>query len=105
MTHQVVSRSEWLAARTTLLAREKALTRLRDELNAERLALPWVKVDKEYVFDTQAGRKTLAELFDGRSQLVIYHFMFGPDWEGAAPAVPSWPIISTARWRISTTTT
>lgn len=85
MTHQVVSRSEWLAARTTLLAREKALTRLRDELNAERLALPWVKVDKEYVFDTQAGRKTLAELFDGRSQLVIYHFMFGPDWEAGCP--------------------
>lgn len=85
MTHQVVSRSEWLAARTTLLAREKALTRLRDELNAERLALPWVKVDKEYVFDTPAGRKTLAELFDGRSQLVIYHFMFGPDWEAGCP--------------------
>lgn len=85
MTHQVVSRSEWLAARKALLAREKEFTRLRDEINAERLALPWVKVDKEYVFDAQAGRKTLAELFDGRSQLVIYHFMFGPDWEAGCP--------------------
>ncbi|WP_186417000.1 thioredoxin family protein [Bosea sp. CS1GBMeth4] len=85
MEHQVVSRSEWLEARKALLAREKALTRLRDEVNAERLALPWVKVDGTYVFDTQAGRRTLADLFDGRSQLVIYHFMFGPDWEAGCP--------------------
>lgn len=85
MEHQVVSRSRWLEARKALLAREKALSRLRDEINAERLALPWVKVDKTYVFDTQAGRKTLADLFDGRSQLVIYHFMFGPDWEAGCP--------------------
>ena len=85
MEHQVVSRSDWLDARKALLAREKEFTRLRDEINAERLALPWVKVDKTYVFDTPAGKKTLAELFDGRSQLVVYHFMFGPDWEAGCP--------------------
>lgn len=85
MEHQVVSRSQWLDARKALLAREKEFTRLRDEINAERLALPWVKVDKTYAFDTPAGRKTLAELFDGRSQLVVYHFMFGPDWEAGCP--------------------
>lgn len=85
MHHQVVSRTEWLEARKGLLAREKAFTRLRDEINAERLALPWVEVDKTYVFETPAGRKSLAELFDGRSQLVIYHFMFGPDWEAGCP--------------------
>nr|WP_163502702.1 thioredoxin family protein [Halomonas socia] len=76
----IVSREEWLAARKELLAREKELTRLRDELNAKRRALPWVKVDKEYVFDTPEGRKRLAELFDGRSQLIVHHFMFGPGW-------------------------
>ncbi|CAD5287914.1 conserved hypothetical protein [Bosea sp. 62] len=85
MEHQVVSRSDWLDARKALLAREKEFTRLRDEINAERLALPWVKVDKTYVFDTPAGKKTLAELFDGRSQLVVYHFMFGSDWEAGCP--------------------
>ena len=85
MEHQVVSRSDWLDARKALLAREKEFTRLRDEINAERLALPWVRVDKTYVFDTPAGKKTLAELFDGRSQLVVYHFMFGPDWEAGCP--------------------
>ena len=76
----IVSREEWLAARKELLAREKELTRLRDELNAKRRALPWVKVDKEYVFDTPEGRKRLAELFDDRSQLIVHHFMFGPGW-------------------------
>ena len=85
MEHHVVPRSEWLEARKALLRREKEFTRLRDEINAERLALPWVKVDKDYVFDTPGGKKTLAELFDGRSQLVSYHFMFGPDWEAGCP--------------------
>jgi predicted dithiol-disulfide oxidoreductase (DUF899 family) len=85
MDHQVVSQAEWLEARKGLLAREKEFTRLRDEINAERLALPWVEVDKDYVFETPAGRKSLDELFDGRSQLVIYHFMFGPDWEAGCP--------------------
>jgi predicted dithiol-disulfide oxidoreductase (DUF899 family) len=77
----VVSREEWLTARKTLLVKEKDATRLRDKINAERLALPWVKVDKAYVFDTPAGKKTLGDLFEGRSQLMIYHFMLGPGWE------------------------
>lgn len=85
MDHQVVSRAEWLEARKGLLAREKEFTRLRDEINAERLALPWVAVDKDYLFETPAGKKSLADLFDGRSQLVVYHFMFGPDWEAGCP--------------------
>ncbi|HUB15861.1 MAG TPA: thioredoxin family protein [Acetobacteraceae bacterium] len=80
MQHQIVSRDEWLNARKQLLAREKAFTRMRDELNAERLALPWVKVEKTYIFEGPNGPETLADLFDGRSQLVIKHFMFGPDW-------------------------
>lgn len=78
--HQVVSRQDWLAARRKLLAREKELTRLRDELNTERRALPWVKVDKQYTFDAPQGKKTLAELFGGDSQLIIHHFMLGPGW-------------------------
>ena len=78
--HPVVSREEWLSARKALLAKEKEATHLRDRVNAERLALPWVKVETDYVFDTPAGKKTLAELFDGRSQLIVYHFMLGPGW-------------------------
>ncbi|HEY1543603.1 MAG TPA: thioredoxin family protein [Xanthobacteraceae bacterium] len=81
----VVSREAWLEARRALLAKEKAATRLRDEVTAERLALPWVKVDKPYVFDTPAGRKTLADLFGPRSQLIIYHFMLGPGWKAGCP--------------------
>ncbi len=81
MQHPVVSREEWLEARRALLAKEKEFTHLRDKVNAARLALPWVRVDKPYAFDTPQGRKTLAELFAGRSQLVVYHFMLGPDWE------------------------
>ena len=76
--HAVGSRDEWLAARVALLEREKELTRLSDQLAHERRALPWVRVDEEYVFDTDAGRRTLAELFDGRSQLLAYHLMYGP---------------------------
>ena len=76
--HSIVSEQSWLAARRGLLEREKELTRLQEEVAAERRALPWVKVEKSYVFDTPAGRKTLSELFDGRSQLVVYHFMYGP---------------------------
>ncbi|ANP84677.1 DUF899 domain-containing protein [Rhizobium leguminosarum] len=81
MQNEVVSREEWLEARRALLAKEKEATRLRDSVNAARLALPWVKVDKDYVFETPEGRKSLADLFDGRSQLLVYHFMLGPDWE------------------------
>jgi predicted dithiol-disulfide oxidoreductase (DUF899 family) len=84
--HQVVSREEWLIARKSLLLREKEATHLRDKVRAERLALPWVKVEKEYVFDTPKGEKTLTELFDGRSQLVIYHFMLGPGWAAGCPS-------------------
>src|SRR5271166_373308 len=80
MQHQVVSRDEWLAARKELLRKEKEFTRLRDALSAERRALPWVKVEKNYVFDGPDGKVSLADLFDGRSQLIVKHFMFGPDW-------------------------
>lgn len=80
MQHQVVSRDEWLAARTELLRKEKEFTRLRDQLSEERRKLPWVKIEKNYVFDGPSGKQTLADLFDGRSQLVVKHFMFGPDW-------------------------
>lgn len=85
MQNQVVSREEWIKARRALLLKEKEATHLRDKLNAERMALPWVKVDKDYAFDTPDGRKSLSDLFDGRSQLMIYHFMLGPDWEAGCP--------------------
>lgn len=79
--HEIVSRKEWLQARKALLSLEKEETKLRDKVRAERLALPWVKVEKTYTFDTPEGRRTLADLFDGRSQLIVYHFMYGPDWD------------------------
>jgi len=78
---KVVSQREWLAARKKLLKKEKELTHLRDALTAERLALPWVRMEQPYVFDTPEGKKSLAELFEGHSQLAVYHFMFGPDWK------------------------
>jgi predicted dithiol-disulfide oxidoreductase (DUF899 family) len=78
MDHQVATRDEWITARKELLAKEKEMTRLTDQLNADRRNLPWVKVEKPYVFETSDGQKTLADLFDGRSQLIVYHFMFGP---------------------------
>ena len=77
----VVSREEWLEARRRLLKLEKEETRLRDRVRAERRALPWVRMDKDYVFQTPDGEKRLADLFDGRSQLIVYHFMLGPDWD------------------------
>jgi predicted dithiol-disulfide oxidoreductase (DUF899 family) len=83
---KVVSREQWLAARKELLAKEKQHTRAGDALAAERRGLPWVKVEKEYVFDTPSGKKKLADLFEGRSQLIVYHFMFGPDWEAGCPS-------------------
>jgi len=86
MQHQIVSREEWLAARRQHLSEEKEFTRLRDRLSAARRALPWVRVEKDYVFDTPDGKETLAELFDGRSQLLVYHFMFGPGWEQGCPS-------------------
>jgi predicted dithiol-disulfide oxidoreductase (DUF899 family) len=84
--HRVASRDEWVAERKTLLAREKQLTRLRDQIARERRALPWVRVDKDYVFDTPEGRRTLAELFDGRRQLLVQHFMLAPGWEQGCPS-------------------
>lgn len=80
MPHQIVSQDEWIAARKQLLIKEKEFTHLRDQLSAERRNLPWVKVEKPYTFDTPSGKRTLSDLFDGRSQLVVKHFMFGPDW-------------------------
>jgi len=79
--HKVVSQSEWLAARKALLAKEKEFTHARDRLSAERRALPWVKIEKPYVFEGAEGKETLPDLFDGRSQLLVYHFMLGPGWE------------------------
>jgi predicted dithiol-disulfide oxidoreductase (DUF899 family) len=83
--HRIGTREEWDAAREVLLVREKEHTRLGDELAQQRRDLPWVPVDKEYRFDTEDGEKTLAELFDGRSQLLVYHFMFGPSYEAGDP--------------------
>src|SRR6058998_1221753 len=84
--HKVVSEAEWLKARKKLLALEKEFTHQRDALSAERRNLPWVKVDKPYVFDGPKGKETLADLFDGRNQLIVYHFMFGPGWEQGCPS-------------------
>ena len=87
--HKVGTREEWLAARERLLVREKEHTRLGDEIAQIRRELPWVPVDKEYRFDTDEGEKTLAELFDGRSQLLVYHFMFGPSYDAGCPTCSS----------------
>ena len=88
--NKVVSREEWLVARKEHLAKEKEFTRLRDELSQQRRELPWVKVDKEYIFEGPNGKETLAELFSVRSQLLVYHFMFGPDWEEGCPSCSFW---------------
>ncbi len=84
------SPEEWLRARVDLLQAEKELTRRRDELSRQRRALPWVRIDKDYEFDTTDGPRSLPELFDGRSQLLVYHFMFGPDWEKGCPSCSFW---------------
>ncbi len=86
---QVVSQAEWVAARLALLNEEKELTRLSDEIARRRQALPWVKIDKDYRFETQEGKVSLADLFKGRSQLVVYHFMFGPGYTAGCPACSS----------------
>lgn len=83
---KVATHADWLAARKAFLAKEKEFTRLRDELSRERRELPWEKVEKQYVFDGPKGKETLADLFDGRSQLIIYHFMFGPSWKEGCPS-------------------
>jgi predicted dithiol-disulfide oxidoreductase (DUF899 family) len=89
MEHKVGTHAEWLAARDELLESEKELTRQNDELARQRRELPWVAVEKDYSFETEAGTKSLAELFDGRSQLLIYHFMFGPAYEAGCPVCSS----------------
>src|SRR3546814_9367047 len=83
---RVVSRDEWLAERKALLAQEKELTHLRDRIAGERRALPWVRIDKDYVFDAPEGRHSLADLFEGRRQLLVQHFMFGPGWTQGCPS-------------------
>jgi predicted dithiol-disulfide oxidoreductase (DUF899 family) len=88
--HAIVSRNEWLEARKQLLARERELTHVRDQLSAQRRALPWVRIDKEYVFDGPRGPEALAQLFEGRSQLVVYHFMFAPEWETGCKSCSFW---------------
>ena len=87
--HDVVSREDWTAAREELLAREKEHTRLGDELARQRRELPWVRVEKEYRLETDEGTRTLAELFDGRGQLLVYHFMFGPSYKAGCPTCSS----------------
>src|SRR3954471_21537459 len=87
--HEVVGRDEWEAARDELVEREKEHTRAADELARRRRALPWVAIEKEYRFDADDGTRTLAELFDGRSQLLVYHFMFGPSYEAGCPTCSS----------------
>jgi len=88
--HPVVSHRDWLSARTAFLAKEKEFTRLRDELSRERQQLPWEKVEKRYVFDGPNGKETLADLFEKRSQLIVYHFMFTPEWNEGCPHCSFW---------------
>ena len=87
---RVASRDEWLAARVELLSREKELNRRRDELAEQRRRLPWVRLEKEYTFEGPDGRRTLGDLFAGRGQLLVYHFMFGPDWAEGCPSCSFW---------------
>ena len=84
--HKIVSRDEWIATRKAYLAEEKAFTRARDDLSKKRRELPWEKVDKNYVFDGPNGKQSLADLFGGKSQLIVYHFMLGPGWEAGCPS-------------------
>ncbi|HKC94737.1 MAG TPA: DUF899 domain-containing protein, partial [Nitrospira sp.] len=88
--HKVVSRKQWLAARKALLVKEKKFTKSRDLLSRERRQLPWVKVEKDYVFEGPNGKETLSDLFEGRSQLIVYHFMFGPDWGAGCKHCSFW---------------
>jgi predicted dithiol-disulfide oxidoreductase (DUF899 family) len=89
-SHRVVSRNQWIEARKALLAKEKEFTRLRDQLSRERRELPWVRVDKEYIFEGASGKTTLTELFAGRGQLIVYHFMFDPSWDEGCPSCSFW---------------
>jgi predicted dithiol-disulfide oxidoreductase (DUF899 family) len=84
--HKVVTQSEWTASRQELLLKEKEFTKLRDELSRQRRELPWERVEKPYAFDGPSGKLTLSDLFSGRSQLIVYHFMFGPEWKEGCPS-------------------
>ena len=86
MQHEVVNAEKWQSARVELLKKEKELTRLRDEISKQRRELPWEKIEKEYVFDGPKGKQTLADLFEGKSQLIVYHFMLGPGWKEGCPS-------------------
>jgi len=88
--HAIVSHEQWAAAHRNLVAKEKEFLRLRDQLSSERRALPWERIQKRYVFDTPAGKQTLADLFAGRSQLLVYHFMFAPDWDAGCRGCSFW---------------
>ena len=88
--HTIVSRQKWLDARRKLLQEEKDFTRIRDQLSQRRRELPWVRVENDYIFDTADGKQSLSDLFEGRSQLIIYHFMYGPDWEEGCPSCSFW---------------
>jgi predicted dithiol-disulfide oxidoreductase (DUF899 family) len=88
--HPVVSRTKWLEARTEHIAKEKEFTRLRDQLSQQRRELPWERVDKEYIFEGPNGRESLSKLFAGKSQLIVYHFMFDPDWEVGSKSCSFW---------------
>ena len=88
--HTIVKQDEWIKARKDLLIKEKEFTVVRDQLSQNRRDLPWVRVDKEYVFDGSNGKQTLSELFDGRSQLIVYHFMFDPSWDAGCSSCSFW---------------
>ena len=88
--HQVVNKEQWLNLRKKLLTKEKEFTVLRDQLSQQRREMPWVKIDKNYRFNSTQGTESLADLFNGKSQLIVYHFMFGPDWEQGCPSCSFW---------------
>jgi len=88
--HRIVSKDEWFAARSALLKKEKEFTLLRDKLGQQQRDMPWVLVDKEYLFDGPNGKQTLSDLFDGRSQLIVYHFMYDPNWDAGCPSCSFW---------------
>jgi len=90
MTHKIVSNKDWIEARRQFLTKEKEFTRLQDEVSQQRRELPWERVEKAYVFDGPGGQEALADLFAGKSQLIVYHFMFGPDWDAGCPSCSFW---------------
>ena len=105
MRQRVVSRDEWTRARAALLAQEKELTRLRDAISRQRRELPWVRIDKDYVFEGPQGTQTLGDLFEGRSPLLVYHFMLDPGWSDGCKSCSFWDDTTmglTCTWRSAT---